>query len=482
MSMSWLDDIALVAKENYEEQPGFQEGDSAAGAAVQVDIAEIERNNSELVAAVEDDVEEMNRVNVGVDVVTSAADGVSDVAATAEEQIEETGELSPESFAVIATSVRHLTKSVGVSFEAFDRRVSMESFKGYKEDRITASKVAMEGLKESIKDLWRKIKAFFARAWEKLKKFIKEVFTAKGRMKKLVNLAKDMAAKSPGVTVKHENVKNAEKMLGVYGIQEAGGDVGKFLGVINKQCSNSVNLANAGLEVAKHVGATASDLATKSGKYNKSLDDYKAFDKIAEETQKSLSEKIDGSLDKVLVKDMTVIGGLRVDGVSEYKEARSKDRLDFASLKKIKFVKSKDKAPGLSGTVSIKDLGAALDSVYKVFEEYADDLNSYQRNRDELRQAVDKAASEAAKNEDNGAARGIKPGQMSSYYSVMEHFSPVKYVGAIIGSLNAIASTIMKNAESKVKEEKAAEIAETAEDAKVALIGVNTANSETPSN
>lgn len=134
-----------------------------------------------------------------------------------EESVEEGG-MSADTAEMAEIAVESIKARLGVSGKAFSG-VSMESF-GNKATRIGATKLGLEDVKENLKKAWDAIIAALQKAYEWVIEFLKDVFTAHGRLKKRAEIIKAAARSATGdaasKTVKAGSIANSLSMGGKF--------------------------------------------------------------------------------------------------------------------------------------------------------------------------------------------------------------------------------------------------------------------------
>ena len=184
----------FVSLEDGDVNPGIEVGATTGDAELESQIADVSDAGGEvheMVAAVEDGVDEIeNLEDVGDVVERTTEDGAEGV--------------SPEAAEIAEIAVERARYKLGL--RATRVMPSTEAF-GSRQSRLSATKIGTEGIWDTIKEAWAKIKAMFVAMWKKIVDFCAKVFTGAGRLKgRAAALAKKAA--TGGNEKKEEEFKN----------------------------------------------------------------------------------------------------------------------------------------------------------------------------------------------------------------------------------------------------------------------------------
>lgn len=222
------EDTVLAAPEG-EMDPALPAEVEAGAAEVNEHVAEVEDLNTAIEEA-EADAETLGEIQETLAESVEGGEGVDETTAEVAE------------IAVEAICARLGIKSSQKTIPA------LESF-GSKSSRLTATKVAIEGINDRLKQIWEAIKKAFMTVWQKIKDFFAKFFDNSEKVKKMAEALKD-------------EVKKAEKF------KAKGGKI-KFGGAGALNVDGKVDLESAKDILSNHEGLTtqvvaASDLLTKA--------------------------------------------------------------------------------------------------------------------------------------------------------------------------------------------------------------------------
>lgn len=149
----------------------------------EVDFAQVAEDSNEVYESSAEIENQSETVNSAVDDIGE----LSDVKDVMEDSIDKGEGLSSNAAELAAVAVEAICARLGIEKK---RTIvpSLESF-GSKNSRLTATKIAVEGIGETIEKAWQAIKAFFAKMWANIKSFFKKVWSILVNFK---NTAKDL--------------------------------------------------------------------------------------------------------------------------------------------------------------------------------------------------------------------------------------------------------------------------------------------------
>jgi hypothetical protein len=165
-------------------------------AAMEDDTPEVEINiGTEVPAEVEaqaaevaEDASEIHDETQAMEDAVADAETLDMIADTAEQSVEEGEGMDPVAAEIAEVAVESIYARLGVSRRAMP---SLESF-GSSGSRKSATRIAVEDWKETVKKVWEAVKKFFINIWEKIKAFFANVFNA---FRSLDKAAKSMKAR-----------------------------------------------------------------------------------------------------------------------------------------------------------------------------------------------------------------------------------------------------------------------------------------------
>lgn len=226
---------AEVAINNPEEVTVEVSGEVEQQAAeVETDAAEIVEGSDEVVAA----VEEAETLDTIIEVVEPTV-------------VETDGEgMEPVAAQVAEVAVESICSRLGIQYT----KMSMEAF-GSSNNRVTATRLAVEGWKETVARVWEAVKKFFTTIWEKLKALWSKIAGFATNLEKQATKLKE-AAKSVKGEVKEAKFKAA-------GIAKA---VGANFGEVTAVLAENTKLA---AETGKYIDGQVKSMteAASTGTY-----------------------------------------------------------------------------------------------------------------------------------------------------------------------------------------------------------------------
>lgn len=170
------------------------EMDPALPAEVEAGAAEV----AEQAAEVED-------LNTAIEEAEADAETLGEIQETLAESVEG-GEGVDETTAEVAEiAVEAICARLGIK-SAQKTIPALESF-GSKSSRLTATKVAIEGINDRVKQIWEAIKKAFLTVWQKIKDFFAKFFDNSEKVKKMAEGLKDQVKKSEKAKVKAGKIK-----------------------------------------------------------------------------------------------------------------------------------------------------------------------------------------------------------------------------------------------------------------------------------
>lgn len=210
--------------------------------------AEVEAGSAELT----EQVGEVEEVTTAIEEAEADAESLGEIQEVMAESVEQ-GEGLPEEAAEVAEiAVESICRRLGIR-NADKIMPATESF-GSTNSRLAATKIAMEGISDTIRRIWEAIKAAIARAWEMIKSFF-------------IGLAKSAPALVKHLEALKERVKNLPEGAKPEK-KELEGGVAKLFSVNKKAdvktaeqiVANSAKLLEASSKVTSAVGNIATDI------------------------------------------------------------------------------------------------------------------------------------------------------------------------------------------------------------------------------
>lgn len=172
-----------------------------------------------------------------VDELTEVAEGLEEIADAVETAAEDGG-LNPQAAEMLALGVESYTRRLGIESRVIP---SLESFGGAS-NRQQATRVSLEGLRETIENVWNAIKAQIQKLITWVRDYYQRVWAAAPKIRKR---AEDLLAKVDGLDGKTAKDKTVEAG-GIVKALHLGGKFPADLGAEVKRVSASVKTALAG--------------------------------------------------------------------------------------------------------------------------------------------------------------------------------------------------------------------------------------------
>ena len=169
--------------------------DQATAGASEAEIPESQLEVEEGVQEVEADAANVEELVAAVEDAEADAETLGEIEDVMEDSIEEGEGLDETSAELAEVAVESIRVRLG--FAPSRTLPALESF-GSKNSRLTATKIALEGVKENIKKVWEAIKKAFQTVWQKIKDFFAKFFTNTEKVKKLAQQLKQKARDTKG--------------------------------------------------------------------------------------------------------------------------------------------------------------------------------------------------------------------------------------------------------------------------------------------
>lgn len=181
-----------------------------------------------------------------------AADQLEQVETVVADAVENGEGLDPVAAEAIRIAVEAICARVGANPKAVYSLYATENFQSAS-SRKANSKIALEGVGEFLKDLWKKIKAALTRLWEKAKAFWDKHLSSLGRIKKALESMKTKVSESSG--------KLKDKAY----LEEAPGGLADAVGFSG---DISVKSIQAVIEAHKKFSTTSDDVINATSGFN----------------------------------------------------------------------------------------------------------------------------------------------------------------------------------------------------------------------
>ena len=202
---------------------------------------------------------EVEEYSEGIDSSVGAADELGEVHDTLAASVENGEGVSEETAKMAEIAVEAICAKVGISAREARLMPAMESF-GSANSRLTATKLAMEGIKETAKRIWEAIKKACIHVWNVIKSFFAGLFKSRDMLEKHLKNLKDRANKAKG-NPKEKKISTGAKAFSVKGKAS--------VETVQKVLLESAKLMDVSTSVADQIAAnTALAITTPDALYN----------------------------------------------------------------------------------------------------------------------------------------------------------------------------------------------------------------------
>ena len=146
---------------------------------------------------VEQEVGDIGENAEAIDEGMGAVDQLEEVQDVVEQAAEEGGGLDPVAAESLRIAVEAICARVGANPKAIYSLYATENFRSTS-SRKANTRIALEGVGEFLKDMWKKIKSALQRLWEKVRAFWDKHVSSLGRIKKALESMKQRVGESSG--------------------------------------------------------------------------------------------------------------------------------------------------------------------------------------------------------------------------------------------------------------------------------------------
>lgn len=130
--------------------------------------------------------------------------GMEQIQDQVQESVDSGEGLSEDAGQMLEVAVERAAKRIGV---APSRRLSKENFKTG--SKLSATRLSLEGIKETVVAAWEAVKNFFKGLWVKIKDFFARIFTNLPKLRKQIIAMRDRAYGIKGSEKKADKIKTA---------------------------------------------------------------------------------------------------------------------------------------------------------------------------------------------------------------------------------------------------------------------------------
>jgi hypothetical protein len=252
----------------------MEELDTEMTDAVELEVTPQEGEVADVQVEVEQEVTETGDDTSAIEEGMAAADQLEQVEEVVAGAVEEGEGLDPVAAEAIRIAVEAICARVGANPKAVYALYATENFQS-SSSRKANTKIALEGVGEFLKDMWKKIKAALTRLWTKAKEFFAKHVSSLGRVKKALESMKQKVAQSTGKVKDKAYIEEAPSSLADAFVGKADVSVATIKEYLaahtaaaktsNDVGSNGEQAAKVGLEAAK--GKVAASLDKLTGVY-----------------------------------------------------------------------------------------------------------------------------------------------------------------------------------------------------------------------
>lgn len=382
------------------------EGDDNVDAPV-ADMEEVMEGSEEAMDEVSDGEETVAELEDAADSAEADAETLDRIKDTMEKSVEDGEGLSEDAAAIAEVAVEAICDRLGIS----NKRIvpSLESF-GSTGSRVTATKIAVEGIKETIARVWEAIRAAIVSVWNKIKDFLSNLSKNSKKILGHLEALKERAGGIDGGFVPEEKELKKASLARGFSIKKKA-NAQTALTVIS---NSSILLKSAG-DITGNISKTAAALA---GIVKQNSEDLSKVHEANASFAKSVSGSL-SSLEKVATQQGVVkadkkssttyygpLAGTKVIAVTEeVTDDTTRVNIAFETYPKIEA--EVIKAMTKSETISVLDKAITL----------LDELTSYEKTSksiDEVNKTLIKSTDavlaivKKASEDDTVAYRGIR--------------------------------------------------------------------------
>ena len=421
----------IAAMENAENEVGADQNEVEA-AQTETEVVRAEAEINEDVVEISSDEKDMGEA-------VEAADELQEMGEVAQAAVDSGEGLSEDAAAMATVAIER------ISLKMFGTRAqsivpARESF-GSSNSRLAATVAVVEGIVDTIKRIWKGIKAFAMRIWDKIKMlWTKVIGSTKNYEKHLKNLRERAERLDPAATLKESEIKNdalAKSITSDDGkasydtFKDHADRVRKFFDV-KKELDGSIReMSKHILDMANQLAKKGDDTASRTTAHNVGVGAFSKLSTVA-------ITKVEGAENKgdtTYVFHGPLSGGIAIEVASttvpktEYQDAFVIHNVGTRKLKKSQIA---DKAAALSRSeiLNVCDIGLEL---IKLVEGKNGELKAAEaitKATSTAADAVIKDADELVKNDDN---KSKKLNELK------------KQVDSVNRYVNAVNSLIMSN-------------------------------------
>ena len=203
------------------------------------------------VAVINETVEDIKEDVETIEEAASDIETLEDHTEVVEESLAEDGEgITEEHAKTLDIAVEHILKKLNYPKH---KSLSVENF-GSIHSRKKATKIALEGFKETITELWEKLKAVAKQMWDKVVEFYNKYFTELGRLKSGLDALEKQVKEAKGGP-KESVIKNNSLVKAFYDFKSKSIKIDEVI-------ANHIGVTKGGLSFADGLTSLADSLAS----------------------------------------------------------------------------------------------------------------------------------------------------------------------------------------------------------------------------
>ena len=351
----------IAAMENAENEVGADQNEVEA-AQTETEVVRAEAEINEDVVEISSDEKDMGEA-------VEAADELQEMGEVAQAAVDSGEGLSEDAAAMATVAIER------ISLKMFGTRTqsivpARESF-GSSNSRLAATVAVVEGIVDTIKRIWKGIKAFAMRIWDKIKMLWNKVIgSTKNYEKHLKNLRERAERLDPAATLKENEIKNESLAKSItnaegkatYDTFKGHADRVRSFFDVKKQLDQSVRtISTSILKMASGLISKTDTTKNETGALNSAIG---AFSKLSEVAKTSV-EGVENKGDTTYKFHGPLSGGIAIEVASTTvpeTEHRGSFVIHNVGTRKLKKSQIADKAAALSRAeiLNVCDIGLEL--------------------------------------------------------------------------------------------------------------------------
>lgn len=246
----------------------MEAGDQLAGENNEVEAANVATEVEAATAELTEAGGEAEEYAEGIETSVDAAGELQEVHDTLAASVEDGEGVSEETAKMAEIAVEAICAKVGISTREARMIPAMESF-GSANSRLTATKLAMEGIKEQAKRIWEAIKKACIHVWNVIKNFFAGLTKSRAMLEKHLTNLKARAEAAEGAP-KEKKISTGAKAFSIKGKAS--------LETVTKVLDQSSKLMDLSKKFTETLGQRAVEMINDVDAAGKALDTFKGLD------------------------------------------------------------------------------------------------------------------------------------------------------------------------------------------------------------